>query len=114
MDKDSLTITGGFRTVESADTVKAEAISTVVGAMENGWWRITSHWFTCTLQPGAILCTLALKSTSERNKTNLKKKLYETRFQVEKTCNTILFSPFGFIGNMVAWLAFVLAERANF
>lgn len=82
---DNSSITGRISAVESADAVKAEAVGTVIGAVEDGRRRIASHWLACPLEPAAILGALALKST-----------------------------PFGFVGNVVAGLALVLAERANF
>jgi len=60
-------ITSGIRAVESADTVKAETIGAVVGAMKDRRWRITSHRHACPLQPGAIFCALALKRTPKGN-----------------------------------------------
>lgn len=63
-------ITGRIRAVESADAVKAEAIGTVIGAMEDGRRGITSHWLACSLKPAAILRALALKCTPNRKEDN--------------------------------------------
>lgn len=43
------TITSRFSTVESAHTVKAEAVSTVIRAVEDGRRRIARHWLTRSL-----------------------------------------------------------------
>lgn len=64
-------ITGRIRAVESADTVEAEAVGTVIGAVEDGRWGITSHWLACPLKPAAVLRALALKGTPIKKMINI-------------------------------------------
>lgn len=58
-------ITSRVRAVESADAVEAEAISAVVGPVEDGGRGIAGHRLACPLQPAPVLCTLAFERASE-------------------------------------------------
>lgn len=63
-------ITGRVRAIESANAVKAEAVGAVVGAVEDGRRRVTSHRFACPLQPTAVLGALALKRAPKEKRSN--------------------------------------------
>lgn len=107
-------ITGRIGAVEPAHAVEAEAVGAAVGPVEDGGRRLAGHRLASPLQPAAVLRALALKcppgGTEDGTPFNPGGFLMKDVF----ACVNTLSSPLGFIGDVVARFALVLAERSHF